>query len=139
MEIDKVLLRDLISMTYTVNLDLPADPGESVTGSMVINRRDFIVERIKHCVLADDGTDPEQYQLDWSIQNDRRFWKGDQAPMAALFGSVKTGRWQEISPPIPLEQQTTVYIKLTNRYPAGGLVRKVQVVFEGSELREGEP
>lgn len=139
MNLDAVKLKDLLDMTYTVNVDLPADPGESVIGSIVINRRDFIIERIKHCVIGDDGTDPEQYQLDWSIQNDRRFWKGDQAPMAQLFGSVKTGRWQEISPPIPIEQQTTLFVKLTNRYAAGGLERRVQVTFEGSELREGEP
>jgi len=126
-------IEDLLSQTYTVNMDLPENAGESVDGTVVINRRNFVLQQIMHAVVGDDGSDPEQYQLDWSIQNDKRFWKGDNAPMAQTYGSVKTGRWYPESVPVPLTKQTTLYVKLTNRYSGVAAARKVQILFKGIE------
>jgi len=128
-------IKDLLSQIYTINLDLPDEPGQFGEGSVVINRRNFVLQQIMHCVVGDDGNDPEQYQLDWSIQNDKRYWKGVEAPMAQTYGSVKTGRWYPESVPVPLAVQTTLYIRVTNRYTGTPATRKIQILFKGMEQR----
>lgn len=128
-------IKNLLGQKYTANLILPGDPGESAESSVVINRRNFVMQQVQHCVVGEDGTDPEQYQIDWSIQNDKRFWKGDNAPMAQLYGSVKTGRWYPESIPVQLAQQTTLYVKVTNRYTGTPVTRHIQVVFSGIEKK----
>jgi hypothetical protein len=128
--------KDWEASQYTVNLDIPTTEGDSVDGSVVTRERPFILHRIKHSVIGEDGNDPEQYSLDWSIQNDKRFWKGDSAPMARVYGSTHTGVWSPLSVPVPLEAKTTLYVQLINRN-GDAESRKVQVVFEGLEYKKG--
>lgn len=128
--------KDWESSQYTVNLDIPVTEGDAVDGSVVTRERPFILHRIKHSVIGEDGNDPEQYSLDWSIQNDKRFWKGDSAPMARVYGSTHTGVWSPLSVPVPLEAKTTLYVQLVNRN-GDAVERKVQVVFEGLEYKKG--
>jgi hypothetical protein len=129
---------DWESSKYTVNLDLPSTNGDSVEGSVVTRERPFILHRIKHTVVGEDGADPEQYSLDWSIQNEKRFWKGDSEPMARHYGSTHHGVWSPLSVPVPLEAKTTLYVRCVNRYnDAEPTTRKLQVVFEGLERKKG--
>lgn len=128
-------LKDVSPMTYEITAELGADPGNSVEGTEVVNRSDFALTTIKYSLIGDDGTDPLQFSIDWSEQNTRRYWKGNQAPMALTFGSPRTSIWQEYKKPIVLKNNTTLYIKLTNHYAATGDVRKIQVIFEGFEKR----
>ena len=120
---------------YTVELVLPADPGEEVETSIVTRERPFALQLITHQVIGDDdGTDTEQYSIDWSIQNEKRYFKGQGAPMArAGFGSTSTGRWINFRQPIAIEAKTTLFVKLQNRYTVSTETRKVQVIFHGSE------
>jgi hypothetical protein len=120
---------------YTVELVLPANPGEEVETSIVTRERPFALQLITHQVIGDDaGTDTEQYSIDWSIQNEKRYFKGQGAPMArAGFGSIATGRWINFRQPIAIEAKTTLFVKLQNRYTVSTETRKVQVIFHGSE------
>jgi hypothetical protein len=120
---------------YTVELVLPADPGEEVETSIVTRERPFALQLITHQVIGDDdGADTEQYSIDWSIQNEKRYFKGQGAPMArAGFGSISTGRWINFRQPIAIEAKTTLFVKLQNRYTVSTETRKVQVIFHGSE------
>lgn len=120
---------------YTVELVLPANPGEEVETSIVTRERPFALQLITHQVIGDDsGTDTEQYSIDWSIQNEKRYFKGQGAPMArAGFGSISTGRWINFRQPIAIEAKTTLFVKLQNRYTVSTETRKVQVIFHGSE------
>lgn len=133
---EKINYKDWEASQYTVNLDIPTTEGDSVDGVVVTRERPFILHRIKHSVIGEDGNDPEQYSLDWSIQNDKRFWKGDSAPMARVYGSTHTGVWSPLSVPVPLEAKTSLYVQLINRN-ADQAERKVQVVFEGLEYKRG--
>jgi hypothetical protein len=119
---------------YSVELVLPANPGEEVETTIVTRERPFALQQITHCVIGDNGTDSEQYSIDWSIQNEKRYWKGSSAPMArAAFGSVSTGRWIPFKQPIAIEAKTTLFVKLQNRYAAATSTRSIQVIFHGSE------
>lgn len=128
--------KDWESSQYTINLDIPVTEGDSVDGSVVTRERPFIVTQIKHTVVGEDGTDPEQYSLDWSIQNDKRFWKGNAAPMARMYGSTHTNVWSPLPVPVPLEAKTTLDVQLINRN-GDAVARKVQVIFEGFEYKKG--
>jgi hypothetical protein len=120
---------------YTVELVLPANPGEEVETSIVTRERPFALQLITHQVIGDDdGADTEQYSIDWSIQNEKRYFKGQGAPMARCgFGSISTGRWINFRQPIAIEAKTTLFVKLQNRYTVSTETRKVQVIFHGSE------
>lgn len=120
---------------YPVNVDLPANNGDRVTGSVVTREREFILHKIKHCVIGDEGDDPEQYSLNWSIQNDKRFWKGDSPPMARMFGSVHHGVWTPLGSPVKLPPKSTLYVELQNRYVPDGDPKQIQVIFEGLEYK----
>lgn len=132
---EKPNARDYESSQYTVVLDLPGGPGEEVEGAVVTRERPFALQQLKHAIMGEDGTDPEQYQIDWSVQNEKRYWKGDQPPMAQMFGSVKTGRWYPFSSPIPLIPKTSLYVRVINRYAAEGDTRKIMISFEGLEKK----
>lgn len=121
--------------TLTVTIALPGTENDSAGGDVVTRERPFIIEQLKHTVIGDDGTDAEQYSIDWSIQNQKRYWKGATAPMAKLFGSTHTDRWSPFRVPIAIPGKTTLNVELTNRYTGGGGPRTVQVTFEGFERR----
>jgi hypothetical protein len=126
---------------YTVDLLLPSTPGQDVTATVVTRERPFALMMITHQIVGDDpitagGPDPENYSIDWSIQNEKRYWKGGTAPMArAGFGSTATGVWITFPQPIPIEAKTTLFVTLQNRYPATApsVERNVQVIFHGVE------
>ena len=121
---------------YVVELELSGTVNETVETTIVTRERPFVMTMITHCVVGEDGNDPEQYALDWSIQNEKRYWKGPAtAPMAkAAFGSVKTGRWISFPQPIPIEAKTSLFVKVINRYAADQEdPRTIQVIFHGLE------
>jgi hypothetical protein len=125
---------------YTIDLVLPGTVGEEVTATVVTRERPFAMTMITHCVVGDvpdpatGARDPEQYSIDWSISNEKRYWKGGSAPMAqSAFGSVHTGQWVSFPQPVAIEAKTTLYITLQNRYAAPGNTRKVQVILHGVE------
>jgi hypothetical protein len=117
---------------YGVSVNIPADPGESETVSVLINRSDFAWLRTQYALETDDLTDPLNFSIDISLQNETRFYKGP-APMASTFGSPRTGIWMENAPATIIKNQTTVYIKVTNRYASSGSVRPLQVWIVGNE------
>ena len=126
---------------YTVDLTLPATPGESVTATVVTRERPFALAFISHQIVDDDpitggGADPENYSIDWSIQNEKRYWKGGTPPMApAGFGSIRSGLWINFPQAVPIEAKTTLFVTLQNRYPATSpkIQRHVQIIFHGVE------
>lgn len=126
-------MKNMKRMRYGINLTLPEDPGETVTGAIVINRSDFAWIYLVYALVTDDITDPLNFSIDVSLQNDRRFYKSQNAPMATTFGSPRTGIWLPNTPPVIIANQTTVYIKLENHYAAGGTSREVQVWLWGNE------
>lgn len=128
-------LKDVENMQYEATVNLGADPGDFVEATLVINRSDFALTTLKYALIGEDGTDPLQFSIDWSEQNTRRYWKGNQAPMALTYGSPRTSLWKEYKKPITLKENTTLFLKITNHYAAAGDIRKIQVIFEGFEKR----
>lgn len=123
-------------MDYPLELELGGDDGDVSEASLTINSANFALLYIQHMVIGDDGTDAMQYSIDWSIQNIRRFWKGTSAPMALSFGNPRTSIWKMFRKPVRINEQVTVYVKLTNRYGTTGVAaRKIQIIFSGYERR----
>jgi hypothetical protein len=125
---------------YTVDVVLPAAVGETVTATVVTRERPFALTMITHCVVGDlpdavtGARDPEQYSIDWSISNEKRYWKGGSPPMAQPgFGSVSTGQWISFPQPISIEAKTTLFVTVQNRYAAATVSRKIQIIFHGVE------
>lgn len=129
------VMKNLRPIDYSVTLTMGGDPGDTVEGTFVVNRSDFAVWKISHVVLGDDGTDPEQYLLDWSEQNTIKYNKSQNGLHAKIYGSTRHGLWKKYNPPIKLALNTTVFVKLTNVYAAAGSPRTIQVVFEGAETK----
>jgi len=128
-------MKSVRSMEYGLTITLGGTIGDKVTGSVVINRSDFALMELQHCVVGDDGTDPMQYAIDFSLQNTERFHKGPTPPMALLFGSPRTNIWKQYKPPVQIEENTTVYIELTNNYASSGDDRTIQIWLVGAEKR----
>jgi hypothetical protein len=131
---------DVEQSQYTVDLTLPATPGQEVTGTVVTRERPFAMMMITHQIVDEDpinvGVEAECYSIDWNIQNEKRYWKGGTAPMAPSgFGSIRSGQWITFPQPIPIEAKTTLFVTLQNRYPATAraVERKIQVIFHGVE------
>ena len=124
---------------YTVNIELGGNPGDDALESVTTRERPFIIEQIQHVVVGDNGDDDEAYSLDWSIQNDKRYWKGSTAPMATTYGSTHHGRWQKESVPVGIEAKTTLFSRLVNYYQAAGEPRNIQVLFVGMERKKALP
>ena len=120
-------------MKYGDTITLPGTVGEVGTGTIVINRSDFAWISLRYALVTDDLTDPLNFSIDVSLQNDKRFYKSQTAPMASVFGSPRTNIWIENAPPVIIPDQTTVYIALQNHYAADGDDRKVQVWLIGNE------
>ena len=129
------VMKKVRNMKYEISVELPGTPGESATGSVVINRSDFAMTELRHVVVGDDGTDQEQYSIDFSLQNTERFYKGPSAPMAKLFGSTHTNIWSKVSPAVVIKKNTTVYVELKNHYAAAGNTRTVQIWLYGQEAK----
>jgi len=122
---------------YEMTVELNKTVGEKNQASVVINRSDFAITHIQHCVVGEDGTDPMQYAIDVSEQNTYRHWKGANAPMALMFGTPRTGIWKKFNKPWAIKKNTTLYVELTNRYGADLAANiKVQILLCGYELRE---
>lgn len=128
-------MKNLRPIDYAVTLNLGGDPGDTVEATFVVNRSDFAVWQVSHAVLGDDGTDAEQYLLDWSEQNTIKYNKSNNGLHAKLYGSGHHGIWKQYNPPIKLALNTTVFVKLTNVYAGSGSARNIQVVFTGAETK----
>lgn len=126
-------MKDISSMKYDTVIELSGTPGERNTGSIIINRSDFALVKLKWAFVTTPENDPCDFSIDLSLQNTKRFWKGPTAPMALTFGSPNTSLWDEYRPPILIPIQTTVYIELTNHYAGQGEARKIQIILEGDE------
>jgi len=127
---------DYEDSVYTATIDLPADPGEENETVIVTNERVFAFQQLKHAVISDDGTDAESYLIDWSVQNEKRFWKGPIAQLAKMFGSTHTSIWTPFRVPVPVQPKTSLYIRVVNKYPDNtGGIRKLLITFEGMEKK----
>lgn len=129
-------MANLKSNAYGVEITLDNTAGADETASVVINRRDFAIRKLKYVVVGDDGTDAQSFGLDFSLQNEERFFK-DVIPLAPIYGSAHHGIWHQFEPAIQVPEQTTIYIRVINRYavqPAAPMV--IQVFLEGAELKK---
>jgi hypothetical protein len=120
-------------MKYGDIITLPGTVGQSGTGTIVINRSDFAWISLRYALVTDDLADPLNFSIDVSLQNDKRFYKSTNAPMASVFGSPRTNIWNENAPPVIIPNKTTVYITLENHYAANGADRLIQVWLVGNE------
>lgn len=126
-------MKDVSTMKYSCDIELSGTPGEHATGSIIINRSDFALIKLKWAFITGEIDDPANFSIDLSLQNTKRFWKGPTPPMALSFGSPQTSIWDEYRPPILIPNQTTVYIDLTNNYAAPVDNMKIQIILEGNE------
>jgi len=126
-------MRQMKVMKYGDTITLPGEIGETGTGTIVINRSDFAWISLRYALVTDDPTDPLNFSIDVSLQNDTRFYKSQNAPMASIFGSPRTNIWNENAPPVIIPNQTTVFITLMNHYAADGDSRNIQVWLVGNE------
>jgi hypothetical protein len=126
-------MKNMKVMKYGDTITLPGTPGETGSASVVINRSDFAWRYTMYSLVTDDLTDPLNFSIDVSLQNDKRFYKGQNAPMAAIFGSPRTGIWIENAPAVIIPNQTTVFITLLNHYAAADHDRNIQVWLVGNE------
>lgn len=127
-------MKDISSMKYDTVIELGGDPGDVATGSIIINRSDFALVKLKWALVTTPETEvPHDFSIDLSLQNTKRFWKGPTAPMALTFGSPYTSLWDEYRPPILIPIQTTVYIELVNHNTTSVDARKIQIILEGDE------
>lgn len=127
-----------IEKKYIVDLRVGGQAGDTVETSVTLRERPFTLAYITHQII-DDGNAPNPlvqhglYSIDWSIQNDTRFWQGDSVPMAdAAYGSIRTGNWIPFIKPIGLEAKTTIYVALMNRRTQPNEYT-VQAIFHGLE------
>jgi hypothetical protein len=118
---------------YGVTITLPGTPGETASDSVVINRSDFAWRKTMYAMVTDDPTDPYNFSIDVSLQNDKRFYKSPNPPMANIFGSPRHGIWYENAPVVIIPDQTTVFVTLANHYAASGDDKKIQVWLVGNE------
>jgi hypothetical protein len=126
-------MKNMKVMKYGVTITLPGAVGETASDSVVINRSDFAWRFLQYSLVTDDLTDPLNFSIDVSLQNDKRFYKSPNAPMANIFGSPRHGIWIENAPVVIIPEQTTVFVTLMNHYAAGGDDRKIQVWLVGNE------
>jgi hypothetical protein len=123
---------------YVLELTVGSQAGDKAETSVTLRERPFVFCFLTHQIV-DDGNAPNElvqhgnYSIDWSIQNDTRFWQGETAPMAdAAYGSVRSGEWIPFNKPIGLEQKTTLYVAIQNRRQTAHEYT-VQVILHGME------
>lgn len=126
-------MKNMKPMKYGDTITLPGTVGESGSGTIVINRSNFAWRYTMYSLVTEDPTDPLNFSIDVSLQNDRRFYKSQNAPMARIFGSPRTNIWMENAPPVIIPDQTTVFITLVNHYAIDGNARDIQVWLCGNE------
>lgn len=139
-----------IPMELTVDIDVPGTVGAIGKGSVVLNNRPFVLQKIKHQIIfqAFDLTVAKlnnyfnqqhgMYRLDWSIHETARFWKGT-PPMADTYGSVRTGIWDPLDAPLVIDGNDTLNVAITNEFlnvagaPPAPVPYRVQIKFCGVE------
>jgi hypothetical protein len=132
-------------------IDIPGigpNLGDFQEGSISLNDRVFILQRITHAIVAwSDWTahpvgwgiaaynQDSMYRLDWSINNQQRFWKGTLPPLAMIaHGSAQAGYWLDLPAPVALNGLETIHLKVINAIlRTAGQLFTVQTIFHGLE------
>jgi hypothetical protein len=134
-----------IPMEFPIDIQLRAVVGATAKGSVALNNRPFVLQKIKHQIIIVPFDPATQnlfnlqhglYRIDWSIHETARFWKGTAPPMADTYGSVRHGIWDELPAPLAIDGNDTIYCQLTSEFAAGappGTLYTVQVKFCGVE------
>lgn len=117
-------------------------------GSVALNDRVFILQKITHAIVRWTDWDAHpigwgvaafpqdgMYRLDWSINNQQRFWKGILPPLAlTAYGSAQNGIWIPFSAPVALSGNETINLNVINAIArTAAQTYDVQVVFHGIE------
>lgn len=137
---------DFQPMIFTVDVRFGQTKGDQGTGSVSINDRPFIIQKITHQLInpTRDGTDPNMsvqalqdglYRINWSLYNQVRYFQGP-VPMAdTAFGSIRHGIFYDLPVPVALEKNRTLNVEVTNEVDRDPLVKAYQlhIEFQGIE------
>jgi len=129
--------------------------GDFAEGSISLNDRVFILQRLTHAIIAWDQwtahpigwtvgawNQDGMYRLDWSVNNQLRYWKGALAPLAMIaHGSAQAGYWLDLPAPVVFAGLETIHLKVINAIaritpnppPAAQHMITVQTIFHGLE------
>ena len=119
---------------FSVDIEVPREIGDRGQGQIAINDRPYIVQKITHQMIL-TATVPDQdglYRIDWSLYQQRRFWKGSVPLADSAFGSVRHGIWQPLTSPLFLEANKTLHVTVENAATRTDPY-VVQVLFHGVE------
>lgn len=138
MEKDRLLdFSDYRPMYYTVDVEIGANAGDEEKGQIAINDRPFLIQRITHQIVAagvpfflllQDGL----YRIDWSLYEQKRFWKGATPNAVAAYGNARTGIFLDLPSPVSVIGNETIHVNMQNQVDRGEPIT-VQVQFQGIE------
>jgi len=138
MEKDKLLdFSDYQSMYYGFNVEVGADAGDENSGQVAINDRPFLIQRITHRIIAAGVPfflilQDNLYGIDWSLYEQKRFWKGAYPNAAGAFGNAMTGIFLDLSSPVAVIGNETIHAGVQNQVDRGAPIT-VQIQFHGIE------
>jgi len=136
-ESNLVAFKDYQPMTYLVDVQVPQFAGQQGKGQVAINDRPFLIQRITHIItsagvpiwlLIQDGI----YRIDWSLYEQKRFFKGAVPNAVAQFGNARTGIWLDLPSPVAMVGNETLHVGVMNDINRGADF-VVQVQFHGIE------
>jgi len=127
--------------SYTVEVQIGPNAGDAITGSVTVSTRPFVLRSVKHAILNDGTTAPTTapiqdglYKLDWSISESQRFYVGP-PPLALFYGSVTSGIWEKLDPPLEIRETLVISCKVINAWTRANPFT-VQICFDGYEAQE---
>lgn len=122
---------------YTAKIEIGANIGDEEAGQVAINDRPFLIQRITHQItsagvpfflLLQDGL----YSIDWSLYEQKRFWKGSAPSALAAFGNARTGIFMDLPSPVSVIGNETLHVNIQNQVDRGAPIT-VQVIWHGIE------
>lgn len=112
--------QDFSSIVFTAELEnIGVNEGNKVSVDIQINRHPFVLTGIRHEIVK-DGLAPVppvqdgMYRINWSKDDQTKYFKGS-APMARSYlGSVTTGIWTELPQHIIFQDAQTINVEVIN-------------------------
>ncbi|NIO08877.1 MAG: hypothetical protein GTO40_13025, partial [Deltaproteobacteria bacterium] len=112
-------------MQFITEVEIGEHLGDEGRGQVSINDRPFILEWITHQIVPAELDQSQNvsgwfyqdglYQLDWSLYEQARFWKGVPPMADAGFGSIRDGTWKKLPAPVSLPGNETLHCRIINR------------------------
>lgn len=135
---EKELFKAYRPKQYTVEVEIGPNDGDQKTGSITVSTRPIVVRYIKHQIVKDGGfpNRPVQdglYRVDWSIAETQRYFAGPPPMADAAFGTVRTGIWKPLDPPLEIRDTLAISVRVINAWGPRTAPFTVQVIFEGYE------